>query len=105
MTSVITRREFIAGVLVGGLLAAPLAAGGQSPLYYVGRVQWIAGSTMVLMTDEGWSLRVDLKRVPQSEYSGLESSDRVVVTGFISEDGNYVIGLSIARTPADYQAP
>jgi hypothetical protein len=73
---VITRREF-AGALIGGFLAAPLAAGAQSPLYYAGRVQWIAGSTMVLMTDEGWSLRVDLKRVAQSEYSGLGSSDRV----------------------------
>ena len=101
----ITRREFAAGVLFGGLLAAPRTAGAQSPLYYAGRVQWIAGSTMVLMTDEGWSLRVDLKRVPQSEYSGLESSDRVVVTGFISEDGNYVIGLSIARTRAQYESP
>jgi hypothetical protein len=101
---VITRREF-AGALIGGFLAAPLAAGAQSPLYYAGRVQWIAGSTMVLMTDEGWSLRVDLKRVAQSEYSGLGSSDRVIVTGFISEDGNYVVGLSIARTRADYQSP
>ena len=100
----ITRREF-AGALIGGLLAAPRAAGAQSPLYYAGRVQWIAGSTMVLMTDEGWSLRVDLKRVAQNEYSGLGSSDRVIVTGFISEDGNYVIGLSIARTRAEYQSP
>jgi hypothetical protein len=27
------------------------------------------------------------------------------VTGFISEDGNYVIGLSIARARAEYQSP
>ena len=101
----ISRREFITGVLVGGLLATPLAAGAQSPLYYAGRVQWIAGSTMLLMTDEGWSLRVDLKRVAQSQYSGLGSRDMVVVTGFISQDGNYVIGLSIARTRAEYQGP
>ena len=60
---------------------------------------------MVLVTDEGWSLRVDLKRVPQSEYLGLGSSDRVIVTGFISQDGNYVIGLSIARTRANYESP
>jgi len=39
--------------------ATALAAGAQSPLYYAGRVQWIAGSTMVLMRDEGWSLRVN----------------------------------------------
>ena len=98
----ITRREFAAALIVG-LLAAPLAAGAQSPLYYAGRVQWIAGSTMLLITDEGFSLRVDLKRVDQSEYSGLGSRDRVTVTGFISQDGNYLIGLSIARTRVEYQ--
>jgi hypothetical protein len=101
---VITRRAF-AGALVGGLLAAPLTAGAQSPLYYAGRVQWIAGSTMVLVTDEGWSLRVDLKRVPQSDYSGLTPRDRIIVSGTLSQDGNYVLGLSIERVRSEYQSP
>src|SRR5215468_6939791 len=100
----ISRRGFI-GAMAGGLLAAPLAAEAQRLQSYEGRVQWIAGSTLILMTDEGWSLRVDLTRVPQSDYSGVGLRDRVIVTGLLSSDGNYLIGRSIQRTRLDYQAP
>ena len=92
-------------LLVGTLLAAPLDADGQQLLYYEGTVQWIAGSTMVISTDDGWSLRVDLTRVPQSEYQSLALRDRVLVTGLLSQDGNYLIGRSIQRSRLDYQAP
>ena len=92
-------------MIAGGLLAAPRAAEAQGLVYYEGRVQWIAGSTMILMTDEGWSIRVDLTRVDQSEYSGLGSRVRIIVTGVVSEDGNYLIGVSIRRTRSDYQSP
>jgi hypothetical protein len=98
------RRTFMA-MMVGSLFAMPLDAEAQRLLYYGGTVQWIAGSTMVVATDEGWSLRVDLTRVPQSEYSGLALRDRIIVTGLLSEDGNYLIGVSIRRTRLDYQAP
>jgi len=101
---VIDRRTFLAGV-TGGLLAAPLAAEAQRLLLYEGRVQWIAGSTLVLATDDGWSLRVDLTRVPQSDYSGFRQGDRIIVSGKLSQDGNYVRGLSIERARSDYQAP
>src|SRR5713101_6253663 len=87
------------------LLAAPLAAEAQRPQLYEGRVQWIAGSTLILMTDEGWSLRVDLTRVPQSDYSGVGPRDRIIVNGTLSQDGNYVLGLSIERVRSDYQSP
>jgi hypothetical protein len=98
------RRAFLTA-LGGSLLAAPLAAEGQRLLLYGGRVQWIAGSTLVLATDDGWSLRVDLTRVPQSDYSGLGQGDRIIVSGTLSQDGNYVHGLSIERVRSDYQAP
>jgi hypothetical protein len=98
------RRAFVIGV-GSGLLAAPLAAEAQRLLLYEGRVQWIAGSTLVLATDDGWSLRVDLTRVPQSDYSGLGQGDRIIVSGTLSQDGNYVRGLSIERVRSDYQAP
>lgn len=91
--------------VAGCLLAMSLDAEAQRLLYYAGMVQWIAGSTMVVATDEGWSLRVDLTRVPQSEYSGLGIRDRVVVIGLLSQDGNYLIGTSIQRTRLDFQAP
>jgi hypothetical protein len=60
--SLMERRTFLA-LVSGGLLAVPIAAEAQR-LFYEGRVQWIAGSTLILATDEGWSLRVDLTRVP-----------------------------------------
>jgi len=98
------RRRFIE-VIAGGLLIAPLAAEAQSLLRYEGRVQWIASSTLILATDDGWSIRVDLTRVPQSDYSGLGPRDRIIVSGTLSQDGNYVLGLSIERVRLNYQAP
>ena len=92
-------------LLVGSMLAAPVDANAQRLIYYEGTVQWIAGSTMVITTDEGWSLRVDLTRVPQSEYQALVLRDRVLVTGLLSQDGNYLIGQSIQRSRLHYQAP
>jgi len=101
---VIERRRFIE-VIAGSLLAAPLAAEAQRLLLYGGRVQWIAGSTLILATDDGWSIKVDLTRVPQSDYSGLGPRDRIIVSGTLSQDGNYVLGLSIERVRLDYQSP
>jgi hypothetical protein len=98
------RRVFLAGT-GAVLLAAPLAAEGQRPLFYEGRVQWIAGSTLILMTDDGWSLRVDLTRVAQSDYSGVGPRDRIIVSGTLSRDGNYLLGLSIERVRSDYESP
>ena len=92
-------------MIVAGLLAVPLAAEAQGLVYYEGRVQWLAGSTLILVTDQGWSLRVDLTRVDQSEYLGLGSRVRILVTGVISDDGNYLIGLSIRRIRSDFQSP
>jgi hypothetical protein len=101
---VIDRRTFLVGT-GAVLLAAPLAAGAQRLLLYEGRVQWIAGSTLILMTDDGWSLRVDLSHVAQSDYSGLGPRDRIIVSGTLSQDGNYVLGLSIERVRVEYQSP
>jgi len=98
------RRTFLAGT-GAVILAAPLAAEAQRLLLYEGRVQWMAGSTLILTTDDGWSIRVDLTRVPQSDYSGLAPRDRIIVSGTLSQDGNYVLGLSIERVRLDYEAP
>ena len=98
------RRTFIT-MLAGGLLAPPLAAEAQGLVYYEGRVQWIAGSTLILMTDNGFTVRVDLTRVDQSEYSGLGPRSRIIAIGVVSEDGSYLIGTSIRRTRSDYQSP
>ena len=100
----ISRRAFL-GTVAGSLLTAPLAAEAQRLLLYEGRVQWIASSTLILATDDGWSIKIDLTRVPQSNYSGLGPRDRIIVSGTLSQDGNYVLGLSIERVRSDYQSP
>jgi len=82
-----------------------LAAEAQRLLLYEGRVQWIAGSPLILMTNDGRSLRVDLTRASQSDYSGLRLRDRVIVGGTLSQDGNYMLGLSIERVRLEYQSP
>ena len=92
-------------IVAGGLFAMSLDAEAQRLIYYTGTVQWIAGSTMIVATDEGWSLRVDLTRIPLTEYSGLTIRDRIIVTGLLSQDGNYLVGTSIQRARLDYQAP
>ena len=98
------RRRFISAATLG-LLAAPLAAEAQSLLRYEGRVQWIASSTLILATDDGFSIKVDLRRVPQSDYSGLRPPDRIIASGTLSQDGNYVVGLSIERVRWNDQSP
>jgi hypothetical protein len=100
----VDRRTFMA-IVAGGLFAMSLDAEAQRLIYYTGTVQWIAGSTMIVATDEGLSLRVDLTRIPLSEYSGLTIRDRIIVTGLLSQDGNYLVGTSIQRARLDYQAP
>ena len=98
------RRAFIT-LLAGGLLAVSLPAGAQQVVSYQGRVQWISGQTLILAPDRGGSLRVDLTRVDQSDYQGLGPGARVIVSGVVSEDGNYLIGLSVERVPWSYESP
>ena len=89
-------------MIAGGLLAAPRVAEAQGLVYYEGRVQWLSGSTMILMTDEGWSVRVSLTRVDQSEYQALGPRARIIVGGVVSQDGNYLVGLTIRQVRSDY---
>jgi hypothetical protein len=100
-----------------GLLAAALAAvvmlgvvgSGYSQERYLrleGHVQWISGQTMILATNtEGmdsyvpqalWSVRVDLREVPQDEYDTLTQGDFVIVTGVLVDD-SWLAGISIER--------
>jgi hypothetical protein len=63
-----------------------------------GLVQWIGGLRMVLQTDTGPSVGVDLVSVPQSEYAGLVPRDRVAVIGTVSSDNRDIIGTSVVRS-------
>jgi len=100
-----------------GLLAAALAAvvmlgvvgsaySQERYLRLEGHVQWISGQTMILATNtEGmdsyvpqalWSVRVDLREVPQDEYDTLTQGDFVIVTGVLVDD-SWLAGTSIER--------
>jgi hypothetical protein len=98
------RRTFIT-MIASGFLAAPITASAQGLVYYEGRVQWVSGATLILATDDGYSIRVNLTRVDQSQYQSLGPRSRIIVGGVVSEDGNYVIGLSIRQVRSDYQSP
>jgi len=94
----------LAGVLVAVALSIALAGAlapaiAQGPLIRLdGRVQWIGGGQMVVQTDTGPSVGIDLTSVPQDEYAGLNVRDRVAVIGMVSPDGRHLIGTSIMRS-------
>jgi hypothetical protein len=63
-----------------------------------GVVQWIGGLRMVLQTDTGPSVGVDLVSVPQNQYAGLVARDRVAVIGTVSPDNRDIIGTSVVKS-------
>jgi len=95
-----TRWRRIAALLSAGLftLAGPAAA--QQRLVVSGFVQWIAGSSMQVVADNGLSIRVDLQTVEQSDYNTLRPGDRVRVFGYVSPDRSELIGQRIDRINA-----
>jgi hypothetical protein len=79
------------------LLGLAAAVSAQQPYVFAGFVQWIQGSTMQVMGDNGYSIRVDLQNVAQSDYNTLRGGDRVRVSGYVSPDRSRVIGQRIDR--------
>jgi hypothetical protein len=65
-----------------------------------GRVQWIAGQLMVVQLDSGGSVSVDLKGVPQDQYSVLRRGDRVVVGGALTDLSPRFMATSVVRAGA-----
>ena len=57
------------------------------------RVSWIAAEIMVVSTDDGPVVSVDLSQVAQEEYQRLVTGARVIVTGTLA--GNRVMATSI----------
>ena len=76
------RRLAILLIGLATLGAQAVGAQGQWVQRYVGRLQWIsASSVMVIAPPNGPSIAIDLTRVPQGQYSSLEAGEWVVVTG------------------------
>ena len=99
-----SRIAVISVILLLGLVGSTYSQ--ERYLRLEGHVQWIAGQTMILATNTDgmnsyvpqvlWSVRVDLREVPQSEYDTLTQGDFVIVTGVLVDD-SWLAGTSIER--------
>jgi hypothetical protein len=79
-------------------MSTPAAAADEQVVRVDGLVQWIGGGQLIVQSDNGASVGVDLTSVPQDEYAGLGVRDRVAIIGMVSPDGRRVIGTSILRS-------
>jgi len=86
----------IALALLSVLSVTPSVADDAS-VHFRARVLWIAGDTLMVATDDGQSVNVNLTRVPQDQYQRLRINDRVVVTGAIPTEQDRVEATSIEQ--------
>lgn len=93
-------RGLVAALVCASLLGAAGWVAAQQPFTFAGFVQWVQGSTMQVMGDNGYSIRVDLQNVAQSDYNTVRGGDRVRVVGYVSPDRSRVIGQRIDRLDA-----
>jgi len=84
-------------LLLSALAVGPIAA---QEVRLDGRVQWIAGQLMVVQLDSGGSVSVDLKGVPQDQYSVLRRGDRVVIGGALTDLSPRFMATSVVRPGA-----
>jgi hypothetical protein len=104
---VVPRWSRAAGLL-GAMLLLALAvatAETQERVRLFGTVQWIASTTMQLMTPSGTSVAVDLRQADQSSYQALRNGEPVLVDGVVSADRRGVVAYDIRRYEAGSQAP
>ena len=86
----------IALALLSVLSVTPSVAD-DAPVHFRARVLWIAGDTLMVATDDGQSVNVNLTRVPQDQYQRLRINDRVVVTGAVPTEQDRVEATSIEQ--------
>src|SRR4051812_1217252 len=95
------RQLLVAVVLIAATASAPVAGGAQPrEVSLNGRVQWVAGQTLMLMLDGGGSVNVDLTQVPLDTYTRLRERDRVVVIGVLASDNRQVLATSVTPVPS-----
>ena len=79
------------------VLSVTHSAADDPPVQFRARVLWIAGETLMVATDDGQSVNVNLTRVSQDQYQGLGMNDLVVVTGTIPTEQDRVEATSIEQ--------
>ena len=94
----------LAMLVAGGALAVvlltaigPSAAQSGRYVQLAGQVQWIAGQKLMLLTDGGGGVDIDIARVPLDQYRTLTQGDRVIVGGIVSPDNRRVFANVVAR--------
>jgi hypothetical protein len=53
-----------------------------------GYVQWVAGEKLMLFTDDGAPIAIDIAEVDQSEYHALEQGEGITVGGVLKPPEN-----------------
>ena len=103
----IARRVALLLLLAGAMLALgfPEPADAQPRVRFEGRLLWVSGNTMAVAVNDGPSVTIDLKEVPQSDYAGLEEGEWVMVLAQYSQDRRRLFGLSVTRYAGGYEAP
>jgi hypothetical protein len=69
----------------------------QGLVRIIGYVQWIAGTRMQVLTENGASVAVDLTEADQSSYQALRGGETVVVDGVLSPDRRRILAQEIWR--------
>ncbi len=83
----------VTALAVSGAISTGSRAADDTLVRFGARVSWIAAETMVVSTDDGPVVSVDLSQVAQDEYQRLATGARVIVTGTLG--GNRVLATSI----------
>jgi hypothetical protein len=97
-------RSILSGLLLTGLVVLDKSpSDAQERVRVDGWVQWVAGSSMQLMTGGG-TVAVDLRQADQALYRGLRTGERVIVDGTVSRDRRAVVAQLIWRVD-DTQSP
>ena len=84
--------------VASGLLLLALGVGtawAQERIIVDGVVQWLAGTGMVMVADNGVSVRVDLMPADQRSYAGLRAGDRIRVVGTVAPERDRLLAESI----------
>jgi hypothetical protein len=81
------------------ILAAVADGRAQETVQVHGRVQWISGTQMIMLTDEGLSLAVDLLDVDQRQYETLANGAMVTVGGVVASDRSRLVARWVRPDP------
>ena len=89
-----TRRSLLAACVLFSLWPATTAIAQDARVD--GRVQWIAGTKLLLIPRAGgMPISVDLSRVPLEQYSGVREGNPVVIRGVVSVDGRQLLATDV----------